>query len=440
MRIIHNGSLMTNDPSLKFIADGAVAVDGGRIIAVGNGEAIRQTYCDAELIDAKGGIIMPGLVDTHTHLYRILARGRAEEGALLRSEFELRRGFWQRIEGKLSLDDCIRAAYAAMAQAVHCGVTTMVDMHFCFPDPRASLIAIAGAANDIGIRACLGFGVSASLGNAVFEAAIEENLGFIEYCGARPELAVRALFGFDGLSDIEDSRLWRIAVAVGSRAGYEVSLDGGNAELFDSLRRLGRSPVARLSELGLLGEKTIICHGSGLRSDDLALLKQAGSFVAEAPFSPARSEKIRLDALLRVGVNTSLATDGAFADPVTAAMFALDRLLNSPDIDLACSAYADTGRLLFAGGEFVSRCFGYEIGIIKPEAAADIIIIDVPRYTEPDGNNVHLHLLAGGAKCTFSMINGRIVMLDGILQTANEEFITKRCAAASRALWERAGK
>ena len=80
MLIIGNGRVITRDPERPYIADGAVAIDGAKIVAVGENAATRQVYPGARFVDARGGVIMPGLINAHTHIYSGLARGLSIEG------------------------------------------------------------------------------------------------------------------------------------------------------------------------------------------------------------------------------------------------------------------------------------------------------------------------------------------------------------------------
>ena len=77
MYILANGRLITRDPALPYLSDGGVAVEGTKITAVGTTAVLRERYPAAELLDAPGGVILPGLINAHTHSYSPLARGLA---------------------------------------------------------------------------------------------------------------------------------------------------------------------------------------------------------------------------------------------------------------------------------------------------------------------------------------------------------------------------
>ena len=113
MLIIGNGSVITRDPELPYLADGAVAVQGEEILAVGPCADLKAAYPDAEFLDARGGVIMPGLINAHTHIYSGLARGLAIEGNDPTNFFEVLDGTWWNIDRHLTLDGTKASAYAS---------------------------------------------------------------------------------------------------------------------------------------------------------------------------------------------------------------------------------------------------------------------------------------------------------------------------------------
>ena len=82
MLVIGNGKLFTRNDEMPFVENGAVAIEGTKIAAVGETEAIKKQYGDAEFIDAKGGVIMPAFINTHEHIYSAMARGLSIKGYL----------------------------------------------------------------------------------------------------------------------------------------------------------------------------------------------------------------------------------------------------------------------------------------------------------------------------------------------------------------------
>ena len=104
MLLVANGYVITRDPDRPFFKDGAVAVDGTSIKEVGSYKELKERYPDAEFVDARGGVIMPGLINAHTHIYSGLARGLSIDGNNPTNFLEILEGMWWAIDRKLSLD------------------------------------------------------------------------------------------------------------------------------------------------------------------------------------------------------------------------------------------------------------------------------------------------------------------------------------------------
>ena len=96
MLVVGNGTLITRDDNRPFIENGAVAMEGNRIAALGTDEEIRKQYRDGEYIDAKGGIIMPAFINTHEHIYSAMARGLSIKGYNPKGFLDILDGQWHR--------------------------------------------------------------------------------------------------------------------------------------------------------------------------------------------------------------------------------------------------------------------------------------------------------------------------------------------------------
>ena len=104
MLLVGNGKLFTRDPAMPYLEDGAVVIDGEAIREVGTQADLKAKYPNAEYVDARGGLIMPGLINAHTHIYSGLARGLAIEGNNPTNFLEVLDGTWWNIDRHLTLD------------------------------------------------------------------------------------------------------------------------------------------------------------------------------------------------------------------------------------------------------------------------------------------------------------------------------------------------
>ena len=112
MLLVGNGRLITRSEALPYLEDGAVVLDGGMVVEAGPLAQMRAKYPQAEFVDARGGVIMPGLINVHTHIYSGLARGLAIDGFRPTNFFEVLDGQWWNIDRHLTLDGTRACAYA----------------------------------------------------------------------------------------------------------------------------------------------------------------------------------------------------------------------------------------------------------------------------------------------------------------------------------------
>ena len=142
MLIIGNGKVITRDAARPFLANGAVAVEGTKIAAVGTLEEIRGKYKNAEYIDAKGGIIMPAFINTHEHIYSAMARGLSIKGYDPKGFLDILDGQWWTIDRKLTLEQTKYSAMDTMISCIRNGVTTIFDHHASFGHIKDSLFTM----------------------------------------------------------------------------------------------------------------------------------------------------------------------------------------------------------------------------------------------------------------------------------------------------------
>ena len=204
MYILANGKLITRDAATPYLPDGGVVIDGTRILEVGTTAALKAKYPGADFVDARGGVIMPGLINAHTHIYSALARGLSIDGHSPTNFFEVLDGQWWYIDRNLTLPLTKASADALYIDCIKQGVTTIFDHHASFAEIPGSLFQIAESAKEFGIRSCLCYEVSDRDGQEKCDQAIAENAEFITYCEKNPSDMLKAMFGGHALFSISD--------------------------------------------------------------------------------------------------------------------------------------------------------------------------------------------------------------------------------------------
>ena len=205
-------------------------------------------------------LLMPGLINCHTHIYSALARGLSIKGNNPTTFYEVLDGTWWNIDRHLDLAATRASAYATVLDCIKQGVTTIFDHHASFCEIPGSLFQIAEVTKELGMRACLCYEVSDRDGEEKSLQSVKENADFITYCEKNPSDMLKALFGGHALFTISDKTFDRMNEANNGRVGYHIHVSEGMNDVYDSLQNYGRRPVQRLQDHGILGEKTLLGH------------------------------------------------------------------------------------------------------------------------------------------------------------------------------------
>ena len=260
MLLVTNGRLITRDAAQPYFEDGAVVIDGTTIAAVGEAAALKARHPDAEVVDAKGGVIMPGLINAHTHIYSGLARGLAIAGNTPTNFLEVLEGTWWNIDRHLTLDGTRASAYATVLDCIRDGVTTIFDHHASFAEIPGSLFAIKDVCKELGIRACLCYEVSERDGEEKCRESIAENAEFARWAAKEKDPMIAAMFGGHALFTIGDKTFEAMVKANDGLTGFHIHVAEGMNDVYDSLRNYGCRPINRLLYNGLLGDRTVLGH------------------------------------------------------------------------------------------------------------------------------------------------------------------------------------
>ena len=264
---------------------GGLSIEGTKIVEVGEEAALRAKYPQAEIIDAKGNVIMPAFINAHTHIYSALARGLSIVGNNPTTFYEVLDGTWWAMDRKLTLEGTRASADALYIDCIKQGVTTIFDHHASFCEIPGSLFQIGESAKKFGIRSCLCYEVSDRDGEEKSIQAVKENADWITYCQEKKDPMLAAMFGGHALFTISDKTFDRMVEANNGRTGYHIHVSEGMNDVYDSLQNYGRRPVQRLHDHGILGDKTILGHCIHVNPAEIELIKDTGTMVVNNPES-----------------------------------------------------------------------------------------------------------------------------------------------------------
>ena len=441
MILLANGRLITRDPcGVGYIENGGVVTEGGLIREVGSTADLKAKYPDAEFVDARGGVIMPGLINAHTHIYSALARGLSIDGFSPTNFYEVLNGQWWYIDRSLDLAATKASAQALIIDCIKQGVTTIFDHHASFCEIPGSLMEIASVAKDYGMRACLCYEVSDRDGEEKSLQSVQENKDFIDYCEKNPSDMLKAMFGGHALFTISDKTFDRMVEANNGRVGFHIHVSEGMNDVYDSLQNYGRRPVQRLHDHGILGPKTILGHCIHVNTAEMDLIKATDTMCVNNPESNM-GNAVGISPVLQLyqkGILLGMGTDAYTNDMLESLKVAL--CSQRHNACLPNVGWAEVTDMLFRNNpKIANRCFDTPLGVLKPGAAADVIVMDYKPFTPFSDANIDGHMLFGmtGRQCETTMINGRILMRDRVLTGIDEEAVNAHILEASKRLWGR---
>lgn len=441
MIMFGNGVVVTRDAQRPLINGGAVAVgDDGLISALGPTQKLRREYPGAHFVDARGGLIMPGLINLHHHAYYTLARGLRPRPGAGKGLPALLEGRWWRLDRAMNLEDVYHGAAAAFLECVRSGVTTVFDHHASYGAVTGSLSEISRAADELGLRACLCYEVSDREGESKCRAAIQENVDFIREASRRGDGMRCGMMGMHAGFTLSDRTLEACMEALPATSGCHIHVAECLEDTTHSLQTYGKSVVRRLRERGVLGRKTLAAHCIHLNWEDVQILRETDTAVIHCPRSNMCNAAGAADVTeySRARVGLGLGTDGEAADMLgeLAAASALCRHSSqNPD-----AGFEELPRALFtSNAAFANRFFETPLGVLKPGAAGAVIVLDYRPPTPLTAENLDLHLLAaaGTARVSTTAAAGKLLMEYGVLLCADEEKLLDGARKQAADLWRR---
>ncbi len=433
--LIDNGDVFT---SHRFIKNGAVLIRGNKIVAVGERSKFARVK-NAKVIDAHGGIIMPGFINLHTHLYSSLARGMPMAGKPAANFNEILKTLWWRLDRLLTDEDVFYSALVGLIDAVKSGTTSIVDHHSSPNCVAGSLWCISAALEVVPVRASLSYEVSDRDGAKIRDLAIEENVLFARSHMSnqmlRPMMGLHASFT---LSDETIARAVELADALG--IGCHVHTAEAQSDVEFTRKKFGERVVERWKRLGVLSPKSLLAHCVHIDEREARLIASSQAKIAHNPSSNMNNAvgSADLQMLIKRHCAIGLGTDGMSQDMILEAKVAA----------LGCKAFnGATSKVCFeAGGSLLNhnpdicrKLFGWRIGALDAGSMADVITVDYRSPTPVNPDNFLSHLLYGvhSGNVRSSIINGRVVMHDRHLPGVDEKQIFSEAEKVAMSLWKR---
>jgi cytosine/adenosine deaminase-related metal-dependent hydrolase len=437
--LIRAGLVFTGE---REIEGGWVLARDGMIAEVGSGDPPPAD----EVINSANCVAVPGLVNAHDHMYQWATRGYAPDGSLfdwLRTLYPV----WARIDA-----DIVRvAARAAMSRLLLSGCTLSTDHHYVFPRGREGIFqTLVEAARELGLRfhPCRGsMSLGESNGGLPPDSVVEDEDSILADTesmikrfhdpkrGSMCRVAVAPCSPFSVTPE-----LMRESAALARRHGLRMHTHV--AETLDEekfcLERFGKRPMELMEDLGWTGDDVWYAHGIHLNDAEVDRVAETKTAIAHCPSSNMRlgagacrvADLIRSGALVGLGVDGSASNEDANIAMELHEALLLARVNGGPTALDARSAW----RLATSGG---AECLGRDdCGALAPGKCADVALFRIDDLAHAGIADPLAGLaLAPPARASAVIVNGRVVVFDGRLLTADEDEIAREIAATSARLY-----
>lgn len=421
--VLTNALVLTMDEKLTQYDPGAVAVLGDSIIAVGPEDEIKKEYSAAEVFDCGGKILMPGLINAHTHVPMTLLRGIADD---LRLDVWLQGYLWP-VEREFVSPEFVRlGTQIACAEFIRSGVTTFNDMYFFEED-------VAQATAEAGLRAVCGQTVLKfpTSDAPSYEDGIARAREFIQRWKGHP-LIVPAIAPHAPYTTTPEMLRETAQLAKEFDVPLHIHLSETSFEV-ENMRNENNMPVIPyVKKQGLFEAKVIAAHCVHVDNGEIRTLKNHGAGVSHNPSSNLKlaSGFAPVTKMLEIGLNVGIGTDGPASnndldmfEEVRLASFVAKAASNDPTSVPAQTALTMATRL---GAQALH--LGHLTGSLTPGRRADLIVVDTsPLHNSPrfrrDPNNAYAQIVyaAKSTDVTDVIVNGKWLMRGRDLLTLNEK-------------------
>ena len=440
--LITHGRIATFGKQPQVIDDGAIYVEGDQIIDVGPTLDLLTRYPQADKLDAKGQLVLPGSICAHTHFYGAFARGMGIPGAPAKNFMEILEKLWWRLDRALDEDSIRLSAQVCLIDAIRNGTTTLIDHHASPNLIDGSLDICADAIDQSGLRVCECYEVTDRNGPEGAKAGIAENVRFAKSLAARQSPLLAASFGLHASFTVGPATLDRcVAEAHAAGLGFHVHVAEDAADEVHAERTYGVRVGEHLRAMNILGEKTLSAHCVHVNDAEIALLAKTNTKVSHQPRSNMNNAvgTMRAQAMLDAGITVGLGNDGMsnnMYSEMKAAYFVHKTTAHDPR---AMSGDTVTRLAYENNAQIASLFWPKPVGQLTPGAYADIVFLDYFPYTPLTAGNLPWQIIFGvdGSHVTTTIVGGKVLMRDRVLLTLDEERIAAEARAIAPKVWKR---
>lgn len=429
------------DRERRILEDHSVAIEQGKIVEVGKTSELQKKYPVAEVFDASGRIVMPGIICSHSHLYGMLLRGASLQITPPSDFTQILQRVWWPVDEAMNYEDAYASALAASLEFAKSGVTTFADTYSGPNSIVGVLDHVARTVEEIGIHGFLAFEATERHSKEEGVKGLEENMRFAEKMRLKPQSTTRPLFSIHASFTVSDDLIKRTKeMAQKFDAPITIHVSEGLGDLHHNLENYGKRTVERLRDVGLLGPRVVLAHCVNLDENEINILAQTKTGVAHNPMSNMLNA-VGVAPILRMleeKVNVGLGNDGYIFDMFEnmRSAYLLHRVYHkNPN---AIDPYTILEMATVNG----AKLYGMEkeLGSIEAGKRADIIIIKpsvLPTPLNASSAVGHLVNTVDGDDVETVLVDGKPVVKNKQLLTFDEEKAQSISQNAAAKLWER---
>ncbi|MGD9233510.1 MAG: amidohydrolase [Desulfobacterales bacterium] len=429
--VIHNGTVITMNSNVDMINSGVLCIKKDTLAKIEPLENHTTLPEGKKIIDARGGIIMPGLVNTHTHLPMALFRGLADDLPL---SVWLNKHIFPAEANHIHPETVKLGALLSGAEMLLSGTTTCCDGYF-FED------SVAAAVNDIGMRAILGQGIIdfPAPGLPKPEDNVDNALKFIQKWKDRSPLITPSMFCHSPYTCSETTLKKAKDAADGKGVLFQIHAAETKDEYASIQTKHHTTPVKYLDKIGVIDQNTLLVHAVWLTDDDIEIIAKRRASVSHNPESNMKlaSGIAPVPALLKAGVAVGLGTDGCASNNNLDLFSEMDTAAKLHKVNTMDPTVMDAVTVLKMATIDGAKSLGLQdiIGSLEIGKKADVIIIDTRKpHLVPVYNPVsHIVYAAQGSDVQDVIVNGKILLRNKeLLAFDMEDILGKVADIASR--------
>lgn len=409
--VVKGGMVLTMVPGAPVMECGRVLVGDGRVVGVENDGLEEPIPPGAEVIDAGGAVVLPGLINAHCHTAMTLFRGMADDLPLKEWLFERIFPAEARI---LDPDTVYWGALLGCAEMLASGTTCVIDGYF-FQDSTAEAVLRSG------IRGLIAQGVIDFSAPGVPDPAdnLEEARSFIERWRGVSDRLVPGVFCHSPLTCSAETLAGAMELAKERGVPLQSHVSETGAEVEEILARCGKRPASYLDEVGVLDHDFVAVHAVHLAQEEIDLFAERGVRAVHVPESNMKlgcgAAPVRK--MLEAGIRMGLGTDGCASNNNLDLFQEMDTAAKLSKVFEGDPAGLDAATVLSMAGGGGASVMGMEgeLGTLEPGKRADIIVVDLDRPHLRPCHNPHSTLVysAGGADVRDVIVGGCVLIREG---------------------------